>query len=245
MDAKQSTCAAVIGISIGVIAFVSFNSVAQSSATSLVASVPTTARPVTVAAATRPTFVEANVNQNFEASLYNSAQNAEEAAAQYEYETVSLPASQESWAWRSLLVLGLIPAAVVAAVSVLRRQTQGLVTLEDVEAGARPFQYNTTSPFRGTSVPGRASLALSAKKDIHPEYFEEAKVYCGGEHVFTTSGSQEKYVVDIWSGNHPFYKKDGGPLIADAGRVDRFKNKYGSLGGLGEVPGAGGAKEEK
>ena len=47
------------------------------------------------------------------------------------------------------------------------------------------------------------------------------------------------------SGNHPFYKKDGGPLIADAGRVDRFKNKYGSLGGLGEVPGAGGAKEEK
>ena len=80
------------------------------------------------------------------------------------------------------------------------------------------------------------------KKDIHPKFYEEAKVgpsskddhhlsprsvhalgdmtivsfkllgeslmqvICNGEEVLTVSGTKEKYVVDVWSGNHPFFK---------------------------------------
>lgn len=29
---------------------------------------------------------------------------------------------------------------------------------------------------------------------------------CNGEEVLTVSGTKEKYVVDVWSGNHPFFK---------------------------------------
>lgn len=31
------------------------------------------------------------------------------------------------------------------------------------------------------------------------------QVFCNGEEVLTVSGTKEKYVVDVWSGNHPFY----------------------------------------
>ena len=32
------------------------------------------------------------------------------------------------------------------------------------------------------------------------------KVICNGEEVLTVSGTKEKYVVDVWSGNHPFFQ---------------------------------------
>ena len=32
------------------------------------------------------------------------------------------------------------------------------------------------------------------------------QVICNGEEVLTVSGTKEKYVVDVWSGNHPFFK---------------------------------------
>ena len=37
------------------------------------------------------------------------------------------------------------------------------------------------------------------------------QVICNGEEVLTVSGTKEKYVVDVWSGNHPFFKA-GPPL---------------------------------
>ena len=31
------------------------------------------------------------------------------------------------------------------------------------------------------------------------------QVFCNGEEVLQVSGTKEKYVVDVWSGNHPFF----------------------------------------
>ncbi|CAN4093885.1 unnamed protein product [Withania somnifera] len=30
------------------------------------------------------------------------------------------------------------------------------------------------------------------KKDIHPQFYENAKVYCNGEHVMTTGGTKNE-----------------------------------------------------
>jgi large subunit ribosomal protein L31 len=44
-----------------------------------------------------------------------------------------------------------------------------------------------------------------------------------------TSGTKSEYIVDVWSGNHPFYT--GTQKILDTeGRVDRFMRKYGMAG---------------
>ena len=58
---------------------------------------------------------------------------------------------------------------------------------------------------------------------------------CNGEEVLTTSGTQEKYTVDIWSGNHPFYTKSEVTMLTDEGRVSRFNKRFEGLD-MGEVP---------
>eukprot|EP00891_Asterochloris_glomerata_P006532 jgi/Astpho2/6532/e_gw1.00099.51.1_t len=68
------------------------------------------------------------------------------------------------------------------------------------------------------------------KEGIHPEYFEEAKVFCNGEEVLTVSGSKESYNVDVWSGNHPFFQGNQSTVLVDEGRVNRFNRRY--AGGL-------------
>lgn len=72
------------------------------------------------------------------------------------------------------------------------------------------------------------------KKDIHPEFFEEAEVYCNGEKVLTLGGTRPKYNVDLWSGNHPFFLGDGSALVLDEGRVNRFNRRYG--GNIFQLP---------
>ncbi|CAK0785951.1 hypothetical protein CVIRNUC_009164 [Coccomyxa viridis] len=73
------------------------------------------------------------------------------------------------------------------------------------------------------------------KKDIHPKFYEEAKVICNGEEVLTVSGTKEKYVVDVWSGNHPFFKGSGEQLILDEGRVNKFNKRFATIGAFGKV----------
>jgi len=73
------------------------------------------------------------------------------------------------------------------------------------------------------------------KKDIHPEYHDEAKVFCNGEEVLVTSGTQEKYTVDIWSGNHPFFKGASNTVVVDEGSVNRFKRRYAGLDSLSDT----------
>lgn len=76
---------------------------------------------------------------------------------------------------------------------------------------------------------------VNMKKDIHPKYYEEAKVICNGEEVLTVSGTKERYVVDVWSGNHPFFKGSGEQLILDEGRVNKFNKRFASIGSFGQV----------
>ena len=63
------------------------------------------------------------------------------------------------------------------------------------------------------------------KKDFHPKWYPNTKVYCDGKVVMTVASTQENIYVDIWSGNHPFYTGSQ-KLIDTEGRVDRFKKKY-------------------
>jgi len=64
------------------------------------------------------------------------------------------------------------------------------------------------------------------KKDIHPTWYPESKVYCDGQLIMTVGSTKSELNVDIWSGNHPFYT--GSQRILDSeGRVERFMKKYG------------------
>jgi large subunit ribosomal protein L31 len=64
------------------------------------------------------------------------------------------------------------------------------------------------------------------KKDIHPTWYPESKVYCDGQLIMTVGSTREQLNVDIWSGNHPFYTGTQ-RLLDSEGRVERFMRKYG------------------
>ncbi|XP_038896266.1 50S ribosomal protein L31, chloroplastic [Benincasa hispida] len=74
------------------------------------------------------------------------------------------------------------------------------------------------------------------KKDLHPQFYEDSKVYCNGELVMTTGGTQKEYSVDVWSGNHPFYLGSRSALLVDADQVEKFRKKFGELSQLMEIP---------
>jgi len=64
-----------------------------------------------------------------------------------------------------------------------------------------------------------------AKKNIHPQWFSNTKVFCDGQLVMIVGSTKPELNVDIWSGNHPFYT--GSQRIIDTeGRVERFLKKY-------------------
>jgi large subunit ribosomal protein L31 len=63
------------------------------------------------------------------------------------------------------------------------------------------------------------------KKDLHPKWYPDAKVYCNGEVVLEIGSTQPELNIDVWSGNHPFYT--GSQKIIDTeGRVEKFNRKY-------------------
>lgn len=74
------------------------------------------------------------------------------------------------------------------------------------------------------------------KKEIHPEFYDDAKVYCNSELVMTTGGTQKEYVVDVWSGNHPFYLGDRSKVLIDADQVAKFRKKFAGLEDLMQIP---------
>ena len=63
------------------------------------------------------------------------------------------------------------------------------------------------------------------KQGIHPEYMV-ATVACACGNRFETMATQEELHVEICSVCHPFYTGKQ-RLVDTAGRVDRFKRKYG------------------
>ncbi|RDI45224.1 50S ribosomal protein L31 [Aquicella lusitana] len=68
------------------------------------------------------------------------------------------------------------------------------------------------------------------KPNIHPEY-KEIKVVCSCGHTFVTQSTlgKDQLSLEVCSACHPFYT--GTQKIVDtAGRVDRFRQKYGLKG---------------
>ncbi|CAN0872471.1 50S ribosomal protein L31, chloroplastic [Linum grandiflorum] len=74
------------------------------------------------------------------------------------------------------------------------------------------------------------------KKDIHPEFHMDSKVYCNGELVMTTGGTQKEYNIDVWSGNHPFYLGNRTGVLVAANQVEKFRKKYAGLDDFMEIP---------
>ncbi|GAA0157060.1 ribosomal protein [Lithospermum erythrorhizon] len=74
------------------------------------------------------------------------------------------------------------------------------------------------------------------KKDIHPQFYEDAKVYCNGELVMTTGGTKQEYVIDVWSGNHPFYLGSRSQNLLDDDQVEKFRKRFGGLTQIMEIP---------
>lgn len=62
------------------------------------------------------------------------------------------------------------------------------------------------------------------KPDIHPKYFENAKVTCACGNVFYTGSTKEELRVDICSKCHPFYTGKQ-KLVDTARRVEKFKER--------------------
>ncbi len=63
------------------------------------------------------------------------------------------------------------------------------------------------------------------KENIHPKYYEDAKVSCACGNSFVTGASKESLRVEVCSQCHPFYT--GSQRIMDtAGRLERFKRRY-------------------
>ena len=51
----------------------------------------------------------------------------------------------------------------------------------------------------------------------------------------TVGGTQAEYVVDIWSGNHPFFQGVKTAVMTNAGRVSRCGDRFGGRGAMSEV----------
>lgn len=60
------------------------------------------------------------------------------------------------------------------------------------------------------------------KKDIHPKYFQNAKVECACGNTFTVGSTREILNVEICYKCHPFYTGEE-KLIDTAGRAEKFK----------------------
>jgi large subunit ribosomal protein L31 len=62
------------------------------------------------------------------------------------------------------------------------------------------------------------------KKDIHPKYFEKAKIRCACGNVFEVGSTVENMEVEICSQCHPFYT--GKERSSDqVGRIQKFKER--------------------
>lgn len=79
------------------------------------------------------------------------------------------------------------------------------------------------------------------KKDIHPQYFAEAKATCACGNSFITGSTKPELNVEICSACHPFYTGKE-KLIDTAGRVDRFRKMQTKKG---EMAAKKGVKKER
>ena len=69
------------------------------------------------------------------------------------------------------------------------------------------------------------------KKDIHPQYYKNAKVVCACGNSFTTGSTMAEIKVEICSMCHPFYTGKQ-KLVDTARRVEKFQAKVAAKGKL-------------
>jgi len=62
------------------------------------------------------------------------------------------------------------------------------------------------------------------KKDIHPQYYKNAKVTCSCGNTFEVGSTKEKIEVEVCSACHPFYTGTA-KFIDTAGRVDKYQER--------------------
>lgn len=62
------------------------------------------------------------------------------------------------------------------------------------------------------------------KKDIHPEYYTDAKITCACGNTATLGSTQKAVFVELCSKCHPFYTGKQ-KLVDTAGRVERFQKR--------------------
>jgi large subunit ribosomal protein L31 len=83
------------------------------------------------------------------------------------------------------------------------------------------------------------------KPEIHPEY-KDVKVVCSCGNTFVTLSTlgKEQLSLEVCAACHPFYT--GTQKIMDtAGRVDRFRQKYGMKGKAAAAPEVKADKKDK
>lgn len=67
---------------------------------------------------------------------------------------------------------------------------------------------------------------ITVKKEIHPKYYEDAKVTCVCGNSFTTGSTKKEMRVEICSNCHPFYT-GAQRMVETRGRAEKFRKKYG------------------
>ncbi len=72
------------------------------------------------------------------------------------------------------------------------------------------------------------------KKDIHPEYYPEAKVVCSCGNSWTTGSTRPEIRTDICSACHPFFTGQMQRLVDRGGQVERFQRRLEQAEGLRE-----------
>ena len=60
------------------------------------------------------------------------------------------------------------------------------------------------------------------KKDIHPKYYEKAKIQCACGNIIEVGSTTENLKIEICSACHPLFTGKQ-KLIDKAGRVEKFK----------------------
>jgi len=62
------------------------------------------------------------------------------------------------------------------------------------------------------------------KKEIHPQYYTDAKVVCACGSIFETGSTQKEIRIEICSACHPFYTGKQ-KLVDTARRVEKFEER--------------------
>ena len=74
------------------------------------------------------------------------------------------------------------------------------------------------------------------KTDIHPEY-KETTISCACGAVYTTRSTREDIRIGICAACHPFYTGQQ-KFVDTAGRVDKFKKRFGTVKAAEALAGA-------